>query len=98
MQIAYRDKKIEEICTNYGKAEKKHGKEMAERIHLRIKQIASALSVEMLLQFRIGRCHRLKGERREQYAMDLVHPYRLIFEKRGEEIQIAYVMEVVDYH
>lgn len=98
MQIEYKNNKIAEICTNLSKAEKKHGKEMAEKIHLRVKQISAALSVEMLLQYRIGRCHQLKGSRKEQYAMDLVHPYRLVFEKRGNEIQIANIMEIVDYH
>ena len=52
----------------------------------------------MLIQYRIGRCHELKGKRKKQYAMDLVHPYRLIFERRGTEIQIAYIMDIVDYH
>ena len=98
MQIQYKNNKIEAVCTDISKAEKKHGTEMAERIHMRIKQIKAASSVEMLLQYKIGRCHQLKGNRKEQYAMDLVHPYRLIFEKKGEEIQIAYVMEIVDYH
>jgi len=28
----------------------------------------------------------------------LVHPYRLIFEKHGNEIQVAHIMEIVDYH
>ncbi|EEA84175.1 MULTISPECIES: hypothetical protein [Peptacetobacter] len=32
------------------------------------------------------------------YALDLVHPYRLIFEKKGDEIQIASIKEIVDYH
>ena len=71
---------------------------MAEKIHLRIKQILAADSVEILLQYKIGRCHQLKGNRKEQYAMDLVHPYRLVFEKKGNEIQIAKIMEIVDYH
>ena len=52
----------------------------------RIDEIKAALSVEMLLQFKIGRCHKLKGNRKDQYAMDLVHPYRLVFEKKGNEI------------
>ena len=51
-----------------------------------------------MVQFHIGRCHPLKGNRKVQYAMDLVHPYRLVFEKIGNEIQIANVMEIVDYH
>lgn len=30
--------------------------------------------------------------------MDLVHPYRLVFEKNGDEIQIANILEIIDYH
>lgn len=98
MQIEYRNSKIKKICTNAYEAEKKHGKEMAEKIQLRIDQISAALSVEMMIQYKIGRCHSLKGNRKEQYAVDLVNPYRLVFEKKGNEIQIANIMEIVDYH
>ena len=65
------------MCTNAYEAERKHGREMAEKIQLRIDQISAALSVEMMIQFKIGRCHPLKGNRKNQYAVDLVHPYRL---------------------
>ena len=71
---------------------------MAEKIMLRIDQISAALSVEMMIQFRIGRCHPLKGNRKNQFAVDLVHPYRLVFEKKGTEIQIANIIEIIDYH
>ena len=98
MQIEYKNSKIKKICTNAYEAEKKHGKEMAEKIQLRIDQISAALSVEMMIQYKIGRCHSLKGNRKEQYAVDLVHPYRLVFEKKGNEIHIANIMEIVDYH
>lgn len=40
----------------------------------------------------------LKGDRKGQYAMDLIHPYRLVFEKIGNDIQVANIMEIVDYH
>ncbi len=40
----------------------------------------------------------MKGKRKNQYAVDLVHPYRLVFEKKGDDIQIVKVMEIVDYH
>lgn len=71
---------------------------MAEKIHLRIDQIAAADNVEQMVQFNIGRCHLLKGNRSNQYAMDLIHPQRLIFIKVGTEIQIASIIEIVDYH
>ena len=51
-----------------------------------------------MIKFNIGRCHRLIKNRSGQYAVDLVHPYRLVFEKHGNEIQVAYIMEIVDYH
>lgn len=45
-----------------------------------------------MIQFRIGRCHPLHNNRKGQYAVDLVHPYRLVFEINGNEIQIANIM------
>lgn len=98
MQIDYRTRKLEKVCTVAHEAEKQYGSEMAERIQQRIDEISSAISVEMMIQFRIGRCHLLKGNRKNQYAVDLVQPYRLVFEKRENEIQIAYITEIVDYH
>ena len=71
---------------------------MSELIHQRIDEIAAADSVEMMVKFHIGRCHPLKQNRRGQFAVDLVHPYRLVFEKQGTAIQIAHILEIVDYH
>ena len=98
MKITYKTRKIEKVCTIASEAEKKYGSEMAEKIHQRIDEIDASDTVEEMVQFHIGRCHLLKGNRKGQYAMDLVHPYRLIFEKTGDIIQIANVMEIVDYH
>ena len=98
MDITYKNKKIEKICTNAQVAEKSYGKEMSEKIQMRIDQISASETVEMLIAFHIGRCHPLTNNRKGQYAMDLVHPYRLIFKKNGDKIQIAHIMEIVDYH
>lgn len=98
MQIEYKSRTLERVCTNARIAEKEYGREIAIKIHQRIDQITVSDSVEMLMQFNMGRCHRLKGKRENQYAMDLVHPYRLVFEKRGMEIQIVRIIEIVDYH
>lgn len=98
MEVTYKSTRLEKLCTNAYAAEKKYGIQMAEKLKLRIDQISAAISVEMMLQFKVGRCHQLKGDRKNQFAVDLVHPYRLIFEKQGDEIQIANIMEIVDYH
>ena len=51
-----------------------------------------------MIENHIGRCHRLQGNRSGQYAVDLEHPYRLIFSVNGEQIQIAKIEEIADYH
>lgn len=98
MKITYKDKGIEKVCTNASAAEKKHGRRMADKIHQRIGEIQASDTVEFMIQYHIGRCHALHADRNGQYAVDLVHPYRLVFEKHGDEIQIANILEIVDYH
>ena len=98
MKITYKNKKIEILCTDSEAARKELGMEMAEKIRLRIYDISAYPTVEALIEKRIGRCHSLKQNRKGQYAMDLVHPYRLVFEKQGELIQIVKILEIVDYH
>ena len=98
MDIEYKNNCIKKLCTEASAAEKKYGREMAEKIQLRIDQILSADTVEQMIQYHIGRCHPLHQNRKNQYAVDLVHPMRLVFEKRGTQIQIANITEIVDYH
>ena len=98
MDITYRNKKIEKVCTDARTAERTYGREMACKIHQRIDEISASETIEMMIQFHIGRCHPLTQNRKGQYAVDLVHPYRLVFEKKGNEIQIANILEIVDYH
>ncbi len=98
MEIMYKSNKIKKVCTEAKTAERTYGREMADKIHQRIDEIGAADTVDMMIQHHIGRCHSLTQNRKGQYAVDLVHPYRLVFEKNGDEIQIANILEIVDYH
>lgn len=98
MQVNYRNRQIEKICTNASDAIKKYGNRTAGLIHQRVDEIGAADSVETLVQYGIGRWHQLVGDRKGQFAMDLVHPLRLVFEVIRDEIQIAEIQEIVDYH
>jgi proteic killer suppression protein len=98
LDITYKNKRIEKVCTDAKTAERTYGQDMADKIHQRVDEINAADTVELMIQFRIGRCHPLSQNRKGQYAVDLVHPYRLVFEKKGGEIQIANILEIVDYH
>ena len=98
IDISYRTSQLRKVCEDAEVATKKYGTEMAEKIHQRIGEIRAATSVEMLIQYKIGRCHPLTGNRKGQYAMDLTHPYRLILEKKHEMIVAVEILEIVDYH
>lgn len=98
MQIEYKNKRIERVCTNASAAERQYGIKMACKIHMRIDEIAAADNVEELIQWHIGRCHALANNRKGQYAVDLVHPNRLVFTIQDGLIQIACIQEIVDYH
>ena len=98
MLIEYENKDIKRACTNATDAKIKYGERMAELIHQRIDEITAADSVEQMIQFGIGRCHPLHNNRKGQYAVDLVHPKRLVFKKIKDEIRIVCVIEIIDYH
>ena len=79
-------------------SDRTYGNEMSEKIQMRIGEMEAADTVEEMIKYHIGRCHLLTNNRKGQYAVDLVHPYRLVFEKHGNEIQVVHIMEIVDYH
>lgn len=92
LDITYKNRKIERICTNAKVADREYGSQMSAKIHMRIDEIRAVDTVEEMIQFRIGRCHALKGNRKGQYAVDLEYPYRLVFTKHGNEIEIAHIL------
>ena len=98
MQITYKNKKLERICTNASVAEKEFGLAIAAKIQSCIDMIKAAPSVDILVKNRIKGCHRLQGDRKGQYSMHLVEPHRLIFTVTGIEVEVAQIKEIVDYH
>lgn len=98
MVIEYKNKDLEQVCTSPKIARKKYGDNMAKKIHLRISQIQSFEDVETLVNSHVGRCHLLTQDRKNQYAMDLEHPYRLIFVRKENSVEVVKVIEITDYH
>lgn len=98
LEISYRTKKLERVCTKFSCAVTEYGDRTAVKIHQRIDQIQAADSVETLIQFSIGGCHALTGNRTGQYAMTLVQPHRLVFIKDYNGTVRVKIIEIVDYH
>ncbi len=98
MHVIYRTKKLKKVCEKRIEGVKKYGLEMGRIIPIRIDQIKAASSVLYLVQYKIGRCHALKGDREGQYAMDLVHPYRLVFTQDDSDTVTVMIEKIEDYH
>ena len=98
LEIEYKNKRIKQICTNASVAERKYGLRMAVKIQQRIGEIQNADNVEQMIRFGVGRCHPLHGEMKGLYAVDLVHPHRMVFRKKSKGLEIAVIEEVIDYH
>ena len=54
MDITYKNKKIEKVCTDPKIAERTYGQEMADKIHRRIDEIDAADTVETMIRYHIG--------------------------------------------
>ena len=63
MKITYRNKRLEKICTIAHVAEQKYGSSMAVKIHQRMDEIRASDTVEDMILYHIGRCHRLVFEK-----------------------------------
>lgn len=98
LQVCYKSRSLERVCTIFIEAKKQYGERMAILIHQRVDQIEAATSIDELVRFSIGRCHPLEGNRKGEYAMDLVHPYRLVFEQVKGQIEVVRIINVEDYH
>lgn len=76
MEVRYKDKKIRELCEKQAVAEKKLGAASARKLKLRLVALEAAARVTDLVA---GNPHPLKGDRLEQFALDLAGGWRLVF-------------------
>ena len=79
MEISFVDKKLGKACNNQRLLVKTHGSVRARKLQQRLNDLQAADTLAVMRHLP-GRCHELTGDRAGQFALDLDHPYRLIFE------------------
>ena len=88
-----------------------YGARMAKKIKSRLAVLSNAPTLSEVPTSKPDRRHQLKGDRSGQYAVDLIHPHRLIFEPNHEplprradggidtdQVTAIRIIEVTDYH
>ena len=103
MEIRFANSQIEKVCTSPERAVKKYGARCARILLDRMRQMRLAENIRELSQ-QSGHFHALTGERKGQWACNLLGGLRLVFVPgaRGEmvlkEITYLTITEIVDYH
>ncbi|ANR70950.1 hypothetical protein AXF19_08125 [Selenomonas sp. oral taxon 126] len=111
MEIYFRTNKLEKNCNSYQNAVKVWGERSARRLVQRLNELRAAENLSVISHLPPARLHALEGDRLGTYAVDLVHPLRLVFRIDQEPLphtqdggvdrtQVTQIMilEVEDYH
>lgn len=111
MEIQFRTRRLERVFESEREIRRVYGDAMAQVIRRRIALLVMADSLTEVPPLPPARRHSLSGTRRGQYAIDLAHPYRLIFEPNHNPIPLRKdggvdtdrvtsitILEVVNYH
>lgn len=111
MDVIFRTRKLAKIFSSEQNLKREYGDRMAQTILLRLAVLTGARTLEEVSTTRPDRRHQLVGRRKMQYAVDLVHPYRLIFSPDHEplpyrddggidtsQVTAIVILEVSDYH
>ena len=109
--ITFRTRKLEKTFNSAVALKRAYGARMAKVIMIRLAVLRAARNLALVPTSRPERVHRLRGDRHDQYAVDLVQPYRLVFELNhaplprvedgvvnAEQVTAIVIVEVIDYH
>lgn len=106
MDISFKNKRLEKVFNSTKELNKAYGI-LARKIMVRMAILKGAANLKMVPSARPERRHKLSGDRKGQWAVDLDGNNRLIFEpvtdKKPNEIELEEVtaikiLEVGDYH
>ena len=111
MDISFRTRKLEKTFNAADALERQFGAKMARVIRVRMAVLRAAPNLELVPITPPERRHQLRGDRDEQFAVDLVHPFRLVFDANHEplprkddggidteQVTAITILDVVDYH
>jgi len=85
--IFFADKRLEKDSNDHRLLVKRHGEVQAKKIEQRLTDLSAAQNLEVMRTLP-GRCHELTGDLKGCLAVDLVHPYRLLFEVASDPVPV----------
>lgn len=111
MDILFKTPKLQKECIDSKQMLKRHGPLRSKLLQKRLTELRAATVLEDMFRLPQARCHELRGDRKGQLAVDLDHPYRLIFEVANDpkptkpdggldwtKASIIRILGIEDYH
>lgn len=111
VEVSFKTKKLAKVLNSTSAIRRTYGTRMERDIATRLALLRNAPALSRVPIVPPERLHRLKGHRKNQFAVDLTHPYRLVFVpdhkplplREGGGIDLTrvtsiMVVEIVDYH
>ena len=97
MELTYKNKKLQDLCENskYNKElVKNYGNEVAKKLPRRIIELKSFVSVNDIPVNFPYRRHKLSGDRKGTFSINITNQYRLIFRQKDKSIIIEDLREI----
>ena len=86
MDIVFGNKKLCKQCNSLPNAQRNWGFVCGRKVLTRLDEMRDSESLKVLMTLPQARCHQLMGKRSKQWAVDLEHPRRLVFEIANDPI------------
>ena len=86
MDIVFSSEKLRKLCNSIAELQKKYGQQKAKKIGQRLYELRAAQTLADVSYLPPPRCHALTGDMSGKFAVDTVHPFRLIFEPAYDPI------------
>lgn len=97
MKLTYKTEKLRKLCEdpNFNKElVKKYGSDVANKLPRRIKELKSYNSLNDIPTFLPWKRHKLSGNWKEHFAVNINGQYRLIFRQKENNIIIEDLREI----
>jgi proteic killer suppression protein len=112
VDVYFRTSKFRKHTETIASAQREWGERRGKLLRRRLDELAAAVpSLEMMRELPGARCHELTGNLKGKLAVDLDHPYRLLFEPAHDpvprkadggldwtKVTAITVLEIIDYH
>ena len=104
MEILFRTRKLQRTMCSKSELIREHGKQNAGVIMRRLAVLDAADCLADVPREPPDRCHALIGRRKGQYAVDALHPFRIIFRPADDRsldllrVTSIEILDVKDYH